>query len=132
MGSVQIISALWPAVREGFLALDGEWQEVDTIRILMDDEESKRIIRALEEELQTIKGRLDESIEREKTKNHFLTGIPAFVGAIKSGKIECRVYRKDKFHAPADTAGGDRRPAVPGLPERSVRIGPNNRFAGGL
>ena len=83
------------------LALDGEWQKVDKIRILMGDEVSKRTKRAFEQGLQTIKGRLDESIEKEKTKNHFLAGVPAFVEAIKSGKIECRVYRKDKFHAKA-------------------------------
>ena len=41
------------------------------------------------------------SIESEKQKNDFLDGVPAIVQAIRSGKIACRIYRKDKFHAKA-------------------------------
>ncbi len=81
------------------LALDGEWQKIDKIRILMGDEVSKRTKKAFENGLQAIASKLDDSLEKEKTKNHFLTGVPAFVDAVRSGKIECRVYRKDKFHA---------------------------------
>ena len=44
---------------------------------------------------------LDGSIELEKEKNDFLTGVAAIVEAISAGKILCRVYRKDKFHAKA-------------------------------
>lgn len=83
------------------LALGDEWQKVDYIRILMGDEISKRTKRAFEAGLQDIASRLDRSIEQEKDKNHFLKGVPAIVEAIRSGKIECRVYRKDKFHAKA-------------------------------
>ncbi|MCE9544002.1 MAG: DEAD/DEAH box helicase family protein [Planctomycetia bacterium] len=46
-----------------------------------------------------ITARLDASLEAEKNKNDFLTGVPAIVEALRSGKILCRVYRKDKFHA---------------------------------
>ena len=83
------------------LALDGEWQKVDKIRILMGDEVSKRTKTAFEKGLRTITSKLDDSLEKEKTKNHFLTGVPGFAEAVRSGKIECRVYRKDKFHAKA-------------------------------
>ena len=83
------------------LGLDGEWQKVDKIRILMGDEVSKRTKRAFEKGLQEISSRLDQSLEREKTKDHFLSGVPAIVEAIKAGQIECRVYRKEKFHAKA-------------------------------
>jgi hypothetical protein len=41
------------------------------------------------------------SIETEKLKNDFLTGVLSIVEAIRSGKIKCRVYRKEKFHAKA-------------------------------
>lgn len=44
---------------------------------------------------------LDESIEAEKEKDDFLDGVPAIVEAIRSGKIQFRVYRKAKFHAKA-------------------------------
>jgi len=83
------------------LALGNEWQKVDKIRILMGDEVSKRTFRAFEEGLQKVKGRLDASLNKEKENNDFLEGVPAIVEAIRSGKIECRVYRKEKFHAKA-------------------------------
>jgi superfamily II DNA or RNA helicase len=83
------------------LGLDDEWQKIDKIRILMGDEVSKRTKKAFEAGLKNIVDRLDRSLEQEKEKNHFLTGVSAIVEAIKSGKIECRVYRKDKFHAKA-------------------------------
>ena len=40
-------------------------------------------------------------IETEKESNDFLNGVPAIVQAIKDGKIEFRVYAKQKFHAKA-------------------------------
>jgi HKD family nuclease len=83
------------------LALKNEWQKVDEIRILMGDEVSKRTKKAFEQGLQEITARLDDSIEKEKEKNDFLTGVSAIVEAIRSGKIKCRVYKKDKFHAKA-------------------------------
>lgn len=81
------------------LGLQDEWQKVDKIRILMGDEVSLRTKRAFNQSLSAVTGRLDNSLEKEKEKNDFLTGVPAIVDAIKSKKVECRVYRKDKFHA---------------------------------
>ena len=83
------------------LALDGEWQKVDQIRILMGDEVSKRTKKAFVEGLGRVTSRLDDSIEAAKEKNDFLEGVPAIVDAIRNGKIQCRVYRKEKFHAKA-------------------------------
>jgi superfamily II DNA or RNA helicase len=83
------------------LALDGEWQKLDKIRILMGDEVSKRTKRAFEEGLAEIKSKLDASLEEEKNENDFLEGVPAIVDAIQSEKIEARVYKKKKFHAKA-------------------------------
>ncbi len=81
------------------LALDGEWQKVDKIRILMGDEVSKRTKKAFEQCLANVTRRLDNSLEAEKLTNDFLEGVPAIVEAIHNKRIECRVYRKDKFHA---------------------------------
>lgn len=67
----------------------------------MGDEVSKRTLRAFKEGLQNVKGRLDASLNKEKENNDFLDGVPAIVEAIRSGKIECRVYRQEKFHAKA-------------------------------
>lgn len=85
----------------GLLALDGAWQSVAEIRILMGDEVSLRTKRAFNDGLQKITETLDDSIESEKRKNDFLKGVPAIVEALKTGQIKCRVYRKDKFHAKA-------------------------------
>lgn len=83
------------------LALKEEWQKVDYIRILMGDEVSLRTKNTFTAGLTKVTNRLDASLELEKQKNDFLVGVPAIVEAIHSGKIQCRVYRKDKFHAKA-------------------------------
>src|SRR6185437_8528742 len=85
----------------GFLALKDEWQKVDKIRILMGDECSLRTRDAFERGLRAITQKLDESLEKAKETNDFLTGVPAIIDAIRSGKIVCRVYKKEKFHAKA-------------------------------
>ncbi|MEZ5182208.1 MAG: phospholipase D-like domain-containing protein [Acidimicrobiales bacterium] len=82
------------------LDLDGHWQKFDKIRILMGDEVTHRTKKAM---LLAVKQRaeahLDDSIEDDKERDPFLTGIDAIVAALASGQIECRVYNKDKFHA---------------------------------
>jgi len=83
------------------LALKDEWQKVDQIRILMGDEVSRRTKNAFTAGLEQVRQRLDLSLETEKETNVFLTGVAGIVEAIRSGKITCRVYRKDKFHAKA-------------------------------
>jgi SNF2 family DNA or RNA helicase len=83
------------------LALDGKWQPLEKIRILMGDEVSKRTQQALLDGLARISKHLDDSIEHEKKKNDFLTGVAGIVQAIASGQIACRVYTKKKFHAKA-------------------------------
>jgi superfamily II DNA/RNA helicase len=83
------------------LALDGKWQKLDGLRILMGDEVSRRTKKAFEAALTKAVSALDGSLEAEKQKNHFLQGVDAIVEALRSGKIHCRVYRRDKFHAKA-------------------------------
>ena len=84
------------------LALDGQWQALDHIRILMGAETTYRTRTAL---LDAVRGRavqiLNESLEENKGTNPFLHGVPAILDALRSGQIECRVYDKDKFHAKA-------------------------------
>ncbi len=83
------------------LALKNEWQKVDEIRILMGDEVALRTRDAFARGFARARKRLDDSLEEEKRSNDFLTGVPAIVEAIRAGKIVCRVYRKEKFHAKA-------------------------------
>ena len=83
------------------LALDGQWQKLEKLRILMGDEVSKRTKKALLAGVENVKQILDQSIEKEKESNDFLHGVPAIVDALRSKQIECRVYNKEKFHAKA-------------------------------
>lgn len=83
------------------LALNDEWQNVDQFRILMGDEVSLRTKNAFVEGFERVRQHLDFSLETEKQRNEFLSGVHGIVEAIRSGKITCKVYRKDKFHAKA-------------------------------
>jgi superfamily II DNA or RNA helicase len=81
--------------------LNGKWQNLEKIRILMGDEVSRRTRQAFEDGLSYISGKLDDSVEQEKKENDFLEGVPAIVEGIRNKTIECKVYRKKKFHAKA-------------------------------
>ncbi len=83
------------------LAMEGQWQKLDKLRILMGDEVTKRTQRALVAGIESVERTLDDSIEREKEKNDFLSGVPAIVDAMQRRQIECRIYAKKKFHAKA-------------------------------
>ncbi len=88
------------------LALEGQWQKLDKLRILLGDEVSKRTKDAL---LKGVASVLDESIEKTKENNDFLSGVPAIVQAIQKSQIECKVYTKKKFHAKAYITHGRQR-----------------------
>ena len=84
------------------LALDGKWQKLEKIRILMGDQASARTKQAILEGLrQHVCGKLDASLEAEKESNDLLAGAAAIVQAMRQGKIQCRVYARRKFHAKA-------------------------------
>ena len=84
------------------LALDGKWQTLDKIRVLMGAETTHRTRKAL---LEAVKAKaieqLDNSIEANKDSNPFLHGVPAILDALRKRQIECRVYDREKFHAKA-------------------------------
>ncbi len=44
---------------------------------------------------------LEGRLETEKFKNPFLNGVPGIIEAMRTGRIECRIYNKEKFHAKA-------------------------------
>lgn len=84
------------------LALDGKWQQLEKIRILMGGDVTPNTKKVL---LEAVKSRaennLDEGLEADKDKNPFLDGVPAIVDALKSGQVECKIYNEAKFHAKA-------------------------------
>lgn len=88
------------------LALDGLWQPLSQIRILMGDEMTRRtkseLVKALVE-------KADDSVEEAKERDDSLTGLDAIRDALKSGKVQAKVYAQAKFHAKAylfDTKAG--------------------------
>ena len=84
------------------LELDGAWQKLEKIRILMGDELTFRTKKAMLEAVQRrAEGALEKSLDADKIDNPFLEGAPAIVEALASGKIEARVYNRDKFQAKA-------------------------------
>jgi hypothetical protein len=75
------------------LALDGKWQKLENIRILMGDQATVRTRQALLDGLRKHACRkLDASLEAEKETNDLLAGTAAIVEAMRQGKIQCRVY----------------------------------------
>jgi len=83
--------------------LHGQWQKLDKIRILMGDEMTDRTNKAIRkaEILKKSDNALNASLEAAKDKNPFLKHVPEIIEGMRSGKIECRVYDKTKFHAKA-------------------------------
>lgn len=79
------------------LALDGEWQKIDKIRLLIGGETSRRTVEAV----RAAASELDDSLANERSVDPFLSGLPAIVDAMRSGQIEVKVYKKKKFHAKA-------------------------------
>lgn len=83
-------------------ALDGKWQPLDKIRILMGADTNHRSRKALLEAVtRHVTEELDAGLEQDKDASPFLAGVPAVLSALRAGRIECRVYDKDKFHAKA-------------------------------
>lgn len=83
------------------IALDGKWQKLKKIRILMGDETTHGTKKALLAALKARTETLDAGLEADKERDPFLAGVPAIIEAMKTGQIECKIYNKDKFHAKA-------------------------------
>ncbi len=81
-----------------FVDLDGKWQHLDHIRLLMGDEINKSSKLAF---LQALRRR--DGLERIKEKDDWvaLKGLQALVDAIVANQVEARVYTRAKFHAKA-------------------------------
>lgn len=77
------------------LALEGHWQKVDKFRILIGGDTTRQTTEAIRRATSAI----DESFHKAREEDIFLVGIEAIVEAIRSKKIEIKVYRKKKFHA---------------------------------
>lgn len=81
--------------------LEEHLQSIGSIRILIGGETSRQTSIAIREASEV----MDVSIGSERQRDPFLTGLPTIVDAMRSGRIEVRVYAKKKFHAKAYLAG---------------------------
>ncbi len=83
-----------------FLDLDGHWQNVSNIRLLMGDEITRRTKVQL---VEALKARDQNGIERVKTVDDWkaLRGLVALKAALIDGRIKAKVYTRSKFHAKA-------------------------------
>jgi hypothetical protein len=77
------------------LALDGAWQKVEKLRILIGDETSHRTADLIRRVRQTI----DQTAVEQRVHDPFLTGLDAIVQGIVTGQIEIKIYTDEKFHA---------------------------------
>jgi len=82
------------------LVLNENWQKLDKIRILMGADTTQKTRKVLLQSIQSkVHKKLDNSIEEDKERNPFLHGVSEILDAFSSGRIECRIYYKGKFHA---------------------------------
>lgn len=80
------------------LALDGLWQPLNQIRILMGDEMTRRTKSELVNALVT---KANDSVEDAKEYDDSLMGLDAIREALRMKKIQAKVYSLAKFHAKA-------------------------------
>jgi SNF2 family DNA or RNA helicase len=80
--------------------LDGSWQDLTRLRLLMGDEVNRRTKAQLVDALRSTGS---NGIERAKSDDDWaaLRGLKAIRGALLAGLIEPRVYTRAKFHAKA-------------------------------
>ena len=111
----------------GPLALDGAWGGTRPVRILMGDPNvSLRTAVAFERAVGRITAALDDSVEATKTADDFLSGVDEIARGLRSGRIQCRLYRQTRFHAKAYIVRG-----TPADGTRAV-VGSSNFTAPGL
>ena len=105
------------------IRLDGAWQKIDALRILMGAETPEKTAEILTRAL----AKLDESLELEKRDNLLLSGAEAVVWAMRSRKLRCRVYDRRKFHAKCYLAHGR-----PDAADSRALVGSSNMTIAGL
>lgn len=78
------------------LSLEGKWQRMGSIRIVLGDPASRKTRRELVEAFQ--RGN-EESLEQCKERDDTLSGIEAIRNGLDTGAISVRAYTRERFHA---------------------------------
>ena len=63
----------------GLLSLDGQWQKLDKIRIILGNEITKRTKDIIDAAVKALLGEFKKSIDAEQEKNDFLVGVPSLL-----------------------------------------------------
>lgn len=121
----------------GLLSLDGEWQKLDKIRIILGNEMTKRTKDVIDSVVTHLIQHLRDSVDNEQEHNEFLIGVPAIIEAMQHRKIECRVFDRSKFHAKTYITYfrdeyRERFPEAMHMPVGYALVGSSNFTAGGL
>ena len=78
------------------LDLDGQWQALEGMRVLLGDEMTRR---TRDELIRSLRRQSEDSIEEAKENDDSLTGLTAIRQSLAGGHIQTRVYTQAKFHA---------------------------------
>ncbi len=121
----------------GLLTLDTQWQKLDKVRIILGNEVTKRTGAVLQKAADFFVDQMKQSLNAAQEKDDFLVGVPGILEALKTRKIECKVYESGKFHAKAyiTTFRDDYRaqfPAAMHVPSGYALVGSSNFTAAGL
>ena len=121
----------------GLLTLDTQWQKLDKVRIILGNEVTKRTGAVLQKAADIFVDQMKQSLNAAQEKDDFLVGVPGILEALKTRKIECKVYESGKFHAKAyiTTFRDDYRaqfPAAMHVPSGYALVGSSNFTAAGL
>lgn len=91
-----------------FSALDGYWQSLGRIRILIGDEATTHTLDSLSALGDKVVEQIHSNIDKAKETDPLLKGLSDLLTAIDEGIIQIRVYHKGKFHAKAIIANDTR------------------------
>jgi len=78
------------------LDLDGRWQGLENMRVLLGDEMTRR---TRDELVRSLRQQSEDSIEAAKENDDSLTGLAAIRQSLAGGHIQTRAYTQAKFHA---------------------------------
>lgn len=80
-------------------ALDGLWQQIQSIRLLIGSDVSLETHEAFQRAFQSISQHFEASVEAAKATDILLQKAADVIQALRSGQITVRLYRQSKFHA---------------------------------
>lgn len=88
-----------------FRRLRGAWLNVSRIRILMDADIAMPDAAQFEAFLGRLRQEVSDDVTQSREDDPLAMAVPGMAQAIADGRLQFRIYRRDKFHAKAFIAG---------------------------